>query len=512
MTRLGLVARTTLLTLALTTALLAGPAGAGGIGWSAPDLGTPALGRVSGIDATACPTAGHCVALGATMSEIFAVTQRGRGWSAPVVVARGLYEPVVTSLACPAVGACSAGGYIATAAPVAFTLDEAGGHWGSLDQLAPVAGANGGGTSVTAVACAQAGSCVAIGQGGTPGETGGPVFVDVETAGTWGPESPVGTLVGDSGTPTAGVAAACVTDGPCTVAGEYSSNTLLDGNGGNMNEPFVDTETGGTWASPVALTGWPALNLATLPIFGGPDVSPWPTSLSCPAAGACVVVGAYGTNARPGLDGFSPFVDIESNGTWGTPTTIPPVDARNTSSYGTAEAVSCASATTCDVAGLYSSQHVYHSFIIPETAGRWGALTSIPWPPATLPGDTGHQRGSVFIQGLGCPRVGACAWWGSMTTQTETGQNLWPGEGVVIPPPGQAIVGTLIGGHLTFSRVVAPAGVGGTLFGDSLVGGACATRVLACATGGGWVYRATTPGTPTRLPVGYVRYFVLALG
>jgi hypothetical protein len=230
---------------------------------------------------------------------------------------------------------------------VASAVPDPNGAWHSPVIVTHDAAPSAGHTAyLTAISCAAAGSCSAIGRysgvlvkGGDQVDEG---FVVDEVDGTWGSPQLLGSDPDEYYRP---AAIACPSVGNCVVVGAYTG-------GGPVG--FVMSETDGTWGSPQSVSD------AAL------------SSVSCPAVGDCVAAGTEG------YGGQAEVVE-EDSGTWGTASALPgtlDVDAAITS-------VSCASPGNCSAGGYYDAQPfgplpgVGYAMVATETDGTWGSVQDV---------------------------------------------------------------------------------------------------------------------------------------
>ena len=160
---------------------------------------------------------------------------------------------------------------------------------------------------------------------------------------------------------------------------------------------FVGLNT--TLAAPSgAATTWVAVNL---PVPGDYHdlVNEAANSISCPAAGNCVAVGAYDPPAT-----YIGLLEVESNGAWSAITAPLPSDAATTGRFDYLDQVSCSSVGNCVAVGYYNAAadptH-YLPWIIVETNGQWTTLD------APLPADAiGGNQDELYS--VSCPSNGNC--------------------------------------------------------------------------------------------------------
>jgi hypothetical protein len=236
------------------------------------------------------------------------------------------------------------------------------------------------------VSCASAGNCAAGGFYTDKGENQ-QGFLATEQDGHWGDviEMPgLGALNKGGG---AGVeSVSCGATGNCAAVGDYTD-------GGDNGQGWVAVERDGRWGNAMNVPGLLALNSGM-----NAEVD----SVSCPSAGNCAAVGAYG---EPYSDAF---VVSEKNGVWGKATNVPGEPALN-GRIGGADSVSCASAGNCALGGAYSdsSGGVMQGFLAVERHGRGGKATKMPGLIAL------NKGGDTGVSSVSCPPAGGCAAGGS---------------------------------------------------------------------------------------------------
>src|SRR5205085_1365736 len=164
----------------------------------------------------------------------------------------------VTTVSCPAPGACGIGGYYSdkSGRRQAFVASEAGGTWHKAQQVPGTGALNAGGNaSVTSVSCRPAGACVAAGTY-RPAKGPGQLFVVIEGAGQWKraiqlPGS--GQFITGNGSAIGQVS--CASPSFCEVGGTLRAKVA---------KGFLAGELNGRWGTPYVL-------------------APTITALSCPA-------------------------------------------------------------------------------------------------------------------------------------------------------------------------------------------------------------------------------------
>jgi hypothetical protein len=170
----------------------------------------------------------------------------------------------------------------------------------------------------------------------------------------------------------------------------------------------------GTTARAAADAAGPAWAGSTAPVTGlnpAPVASPGDGvvlgSVSCPAAGSCVAVGHY-TSQAPEI---VPLVESLAGGTWTA--TAAPVTGLNPPAGNLGvhlTKVSCAAAGSCVAIGNYDTGTAFQTVIETLSGGTWTASTA-PAPAAD---------NDVQLQALSCPSAGSCVAVGSYTDTSNS--------------------------------------------------------------------------------------------
>jgi hypothetical protein len=336
----------------------------------------------AGITSVSCGSAGNCGAggdyEGSDGFQVFVVSETGGTWGTteqvPGIAALDQAGPAyLYSVSCgPKPGYCTAGGnyYVAATKNVkAYVVSENAGTWGTA-QKAPLPSAlSTGDSSIASVSCPTAGNCIAGGYAHTQ------AYVVGQTGGKWGTaiEVPGITALG-AGSQI--ISVSCATVGNCTAGGFYDTS-------GSGYQPFVVSETGGTWGTAQEVPGIAALNT------GGQARI---TSVSCGAAGDCSAGGWYRHD-----EGLELFVDSETDGTWGTAEEVP----------GTGEGefnqVSCGAPGNCSAGGANRNGSSDPAFVVSETDGTWGTATGV----------SGLNSEFTAVNSVSCAAAGTCTAGGS---------------------------------------------------------------------------------------------------
>jgi hypothetical protein len=250
------------------------------------------------------------------------------------------------SVSCPSAGNCSAVGFYneGSGNVEGLLLTERAGRWGTGVEAALPANAATTNQFVRldSVSCSSAGNCSAEGiYRDNSGLTQGLLLT--ETAGRWatGVEA---VPPANAGTPHAfPLSVSCASPGNCTAAGYYLDSS-------DNQQGLLLTETAGKWGAGVE---------APLPANATPPTEASLSSVSCPSAGNCSAVGAYGDGS-----GCHGLLLTETAGSWATGVAARPANPPGCLILAIpSNSVSCPSAGNCGAA---------IGFLLTERAGRWG--------------------------------------------------------------------------------------------------------------------------------------------
>jgi hypothetical protein len=302
--------------------------------------GTAALnaGKSASVSAVSCWSPGNCVAAGsyspglvdgsvATMAFLVTETKGTWGKAEPVPGLAALNvsdNASVTSVSCPAAGACVIGGQYFGSGVVAaaFVADQAGATWRAAQQ---VKGTDG--VQQFSVSCAGRGSC---GADGSLYNGSSEAFVADETAGTWGAAHALPSQVVDAGP------LSCASPGDCAIGGTYLPTA-------GKYEAYVLTEVNGTWGGVRAVPGLAVKNVGN---------QAGVLSLSCGSAGNCVAAGYYADEKSDYSN--QGFVVAETAGRWGNAQRVPGITTLNTGDLTAVSSVSCVHEGFCAAGGWYA--------------------------------------------------------------------------------------------------------------------------------------------------------------
>jgi len=352
-----------------------------------------------------CPTSGFCVAVGRYEEPDggqpgLIETLSGGVWTAVQAPLPGSYpygDELVNfkSLVCPTAASCVAVGsyvdYNNAFQGLIETLSE--GVWTPTEAPLPANQTIPGDQDAVLddVACSSAGSCVAVGHylstpATFPANQG---LIETLSDGRWtDEEAPLPKKV--SGKFTILNAVACPTAGSCVAVGVAPTVRDADPSG---SQGLVETWRGRRW---IATT-------APLPTGGQADTSSL-SLLDCPAAGACVAVGA---STGPG-ELYQPMFERLTKKKW-TATYVPvPGDGAPGMAPGIS-ALACPAVNACAAVGEYqNTDNLYQGLIETLSAGTWAPT------PAPLPANASAVEDQASaVLALACPAAGDCLAGGS---------------------------------------------------------------------------------------------------
>jgi hypothetical protein len=305
-------------------------------------------------------------------------------------------DDALDAVACPSTGDCVAGGSYDTEhgkiEPMTVTQFE--GRWHRAGELRlPHDAAYDPGAAVTGVACAQAGSCDAVGSylasdshpaSGSNSEIGfdNHGFIATESDGRWSRartvQPPRNAYRSGYGVTLTGVS--CPRPGWCEAIGNYTDKS-------GRHEALAVTQVRGRWHRAVELV---------MPVHAAANPGASLTGISCRRAGSCAAVGQYLTRA----DTYASAGLVERTGRWGRATQLRP-PRNSASSYSSVNQVACAAGGYCLSVGVYELQGGGVSALaVTEAAGRWARATEINASPAG-----GTDAG---LNGIGCAAAAMC--------------------------------------------------------------------------------------------------------
>lgn len=329
-----------------------------------------------------CSSAGNCVALDDDTASHLNTEVNGT-WSGDEEVGSTTSD-VWSVVTCSAGGCTVVGNYLdgSTEEPVA--ISESGGTWGSqVDLVADGTTLDSG--YFSGVSCTSYGNCVAVGAYGRSTSSSRTGFANIETNGTWSDsltEMALNLADQGEGDPDFKAVGSIVGCSPtmCTVTGEWETATATD-------EPYIETETGGTWSN---ATVW---DLSSSYLYG--DLG----AISCTSDGDCAAGGyAQGDSTSPNTS--VPVAMSETDGTWSAPTVL-------VAAGGEVSSLSCTSAGNCLAGGYYLNLSEY-AFVATETNGTWSAAVDVA--PASAADSN--------VSAVSCSSAGNCVATGQYLTST----------------------------------------------------------------------------------------------
>jgi hypothetical protein len=309
-------------------------------------------------------------------------------WSVPAKPAAPADTSTLTGISCSAATACTAVGFAATlsaagtyaaATHVPVVQRWNGSAWASQPLPAMPAGSS---TLLSAVACASATACTAVGETAGLGDYT-PLAESWDGTG-WSEQplpAPAGAVVSWL------TAVACPAAGDCMAAGTY-----VDGDG--MWRPFAEQDRPGS--------GW---SLLSMPSVDGAEASTL-SGLSCASSTSCIAVGSY-TLPRSSATQVVRFPLAEQ---WdGTAWTVPAGQPATPESAAESElsSVSCPAPSTCTAVGFeFDNNSSGHPAPLAETWNGAG------WLLRTTPHATGSAQTLPFA--VSCVAANACVMVGSV--------------------------------------------------------------------------------------------------
>jgi hypothetical protein len=388
------------------------PAGPASPAWGhaeqAPGIATLDHSGGGALEAVACPAKGACTAGGfysdsATKTQQgFVIGETGGLWGAaqdvplvPQLNTRGTAD--VLTVACLAAGECGAGGFYGDATGLeGFLGSEVSGTWDGSVELP----GSGGDARINGEACPAFARCVV---GGYITDTHGDrqSFVDEQSSGTWPTAAPLaGNL--NKGSLSAVTSLSCTSLGTCAAGGFYT-----DAKGGR--QAFVVTEADGDWGPMLQVAG--SLNKGE---------NAQVNQVSCGVGSnvsivTCAAVGYYNTSAGVG----QAFTATLANGKWGPAVQVPGSAALSKGGFTGLNSVSCPTAGNCSAGGSYAPSNVStQPFVVTEKNGTWGKAIEVPGI-STL--NTGNN---IFVSGVSCVSPGKCSITGDFHTKTHS-EGVW---------------------------------------------------------------------------------------
>jgi hypothetical protein len=300
---------------------------------------------------------------------------------------------------------------------------ERGDGWGKA-QL--VSGTGVGQSGITSVSCAAPGDCSA------GGFESGQAMVVGQRNGVWGQAEVVpGTFQLNTTGQAEVTSVSCASPGNCSAGGTYSTVGYVYA---SPQQAFVVSERNGVWGEAEEIPGLAALNTG-----GNAQVN----SVSCGAAGDCVVGGQYSSGSETGNAGAVPFVAVQEHGRWGKAEQLPGL----TNGAGEVYSVSCGAKGNCVAGGYFGRNHVrslLDAFVAVLKDGRWAR--ALPIRMGEVSAVSCASAGNCTAAGGGLPG-GALAVsqrhgrWGKVEEIPGQARNTFSIESVSCAAPGDCATG-----------------------------------------------------------------------
>jgi hypothetical protein len=289
----------------------------------------------------------------------------------------------LSSVACTAKGACTAGGNYQAAGrqiePMVATQSR--GRWSPGTPLVLPAGAAAQPyAQVNGIACRSAGNCVAVGDYQYGRARNLQAFIVTEFHGRWA-RAFTPRLPANASSPLSAEleAVACTGDGSCSAIGSYQDSS------GNAQTMVLAKPPAGPWRQATEIASPP--NAAA-----NPDA--FMTGISCSAPGTCVAVGNYSVSPTQ----FEAMGAVEVRGAWHRATEIAAPRGAIAGTFTAITSVSCLAAGPCAVSATQS-----RAMVVTESKGRFGRAVPITAVP---PGASAYP--SSYLLGVSCRPSGIC--------------------------------------------------------------------------------------------------------
>ena len=368
-----------------------------------------------------------------------------------------LESATFTSISCTSPGDCVAGGSYRTGAggQQAMIESDTNGTWGAPLRIAPPAGATSAprnaSAAIESVSCSAQGFCEAV---GSYHGSGSGMLVAAQSAGEWATATRLPAISGQTGADGVLDSVSCVSPGDCVAVGTIQTTH-------RPYEPVIATETDGTWGRPSPLT-LPSGDLETVATS---------LSVSCPAAGDCVVAGTDYPASGPQL----PLVIVQSGGRWGPPQTLGPLsgslpDPDQVISVG---ALDCAAVGQCTAVGNDETAAGASGFALVDSGGSFTEV-GLPYPA----GSAGFLTISpdLGLDAVGCGDARDCAAGGA-----------YPTAGTPSVPRAAPMTAVQQGGMWSApTALAAPGGAAAAASGLATVRGLSCPAVADCEGAGGY--------------------------
>src|SRR5215469_5099214 len=270
--------------------------------------------------------------------------------------------------ACTSAGNCVAGGnYQVGSKPVEpVVATQSHGRWSTgIKLLLPPDAAQQPYSQVNGIACVSAGNCVAVGdyEYGKSGSL--QAFIATESHGRWA-RAYAPRLPANSSAPESAQlgAVACTHSGFCEAVGSY-----LDSSGSEQAMALTKPAGG----------GWRQATEVAPPFSAAANPDAFMTGIACTDPGSCVAVGSYSMSATR----YEAMGAIESRGTWRRATGIAAPHNAISSTFTAISSISCLTTGACLGVGEYAvSATQSRAMSVTESKGRFGTATEITAIPS----------------------------------------------------------------------------------------------------------------------------------
>ena len=379
-----------------------------GVVWGGDDDFT----EVSEFNDVACATPGNCTAVGYFLNpggfyDAFTMTSTDGVWgqAIPAVFANGLRstdpdqgaDAVFSAVACAEAGNCTAVGYFSNVDGVreGFTMTSDDGVW---NDAIPTTIADGVPLhwapqhDLDHVTCTSPGNCTASGT--LRLLSGVSVYTVRSIDGTWEPGDPMTLAVEQPDNVNLRRsnirALSCPSAEICVAGGTYTYNTSYG------SAVFTATSTNGVW-HPATAAAFPAE-------IHRSDGGSFFTDLSCASANRCTAVGSFETTApRDGGYYYAPYAMTYSDGEWGPATPLTFADGVNPYSQYLVS-VDCPTTLACAVIGsVYTEGVGYETYVVEMVDGVWQPAELIAFPDGVRSPNPSDSPGEIS-----CPSAGNC--------------------------------------------------------------------------------------------------------
>jgi len=331
--------------------------------------------------------------------------------------------------ACTSAGNCVAGGdYQIGSKPVEPAVAvQSHGRWSrGIRLLLPPDAAQQPYSQVNGIACSGPGNCVAVGDYEYGRSDSLQAFIATESHGRWA-RAYAPRLPANSSTPGSAQlgAVACTHGGSCEAVGSYLDSS------GNEQAMALTKPAGGGWRQATEIAA---------PASAGANPDAFTTGIACTGPGSCVAVGSYSVSATR----YAAMGAIESGGTWRRATGIAAPHNAISSTFTAVASISCLPTGTCLGVGEYAvSATQSRAMSVTESKGRFSPAAAI----AAVPGGTSLHPSTYLLGVSCTPTSTCLAVGGgrneaghSVAMYMAWSRGHW--QATFLPPPARAGTGT----------------------------------------------------------------------